>query len=274
MYITPRYREHYEQLPFEEFSADLVSMLLSRMRLFIDVGAHYGFYALLAGKRDSSLEVIACEPTPETCKVLARNVALNGLKNVSVQQIALSDKDGTASFNISLSSDSCGFHANPVALPLRQVEVVAKRMDSLLADHVACPTLVKMDTEGHELAVLRGLSNTLARFPDLQLLIEFNPLMQKAAGYPEEALLSHLQALGFTVCLLDEKERRAIRVDSQEQLSELVKITGYANLYCLRLPPGITKLTQQPSIAHVIESPRVWRIEARDLTIQGWCLGD
>ena len=84
MYITPRYREHYEQLPFEEFSADLVSSLLSRTRLFVDVGAHYGFYALLAGKRGSSLEVIACEPTPETCKVLALNVALNGLKNVSV----------------------------------------------------------------------------------------------------------------------------------------------------------------------------------------------
>ena len=274
MYITPRYREHYEQLPFEEFSADLVSMLLSRMRLFIDVGAHYGFYALLAGKRDSGLEVIACEPTPETCKVLAMNVAVNELKNVSVHQIALSDKDGTASFNISLSSDSCGFHPNPVALPLRQLEVVTKRLDSLLAERAPCPTLIKMDTEGHELAVLRGLSSSIERFPDLQLLIEFNPMMQTAAGYPEDALLSHLRALGFTVCLLEEKARCATRVNSQEQLSELVKITGYANLYCFRLAPGIKKCRQRRSLQHVIESPRVWKLQARDLTIQGWCLGD
>ena len=273
MYITPRYREHYEQLPFEEFSADLVSALLSRMRLFIDVGAHYGFYALLAGRRDSSLEVIACEPTPETFKVLAMNVALNGLKNVLLQQIALSDKDGTASFNISLSSDSCGFHPNPVALPLHQVEVVAKRLDSLLADHAPCPTLIKMDTEGHELAVLRGLSRTLARFPDLRLLIEFNPLMQKAAGYSENALLSHLHALGFTVCLLEEKERRATRVDSQKQLSELVEFTGYANLYCFRVVPGVKKLRRN-NLQYLIESPRVWKLQTRDLTIRGWCFGN
>ena len=274
MYITPRYREHYEQLPFEELSADLVSSLLSRTRLFVDVGAHYGFYALLAGKRDSSLEVIACEPTPETCKVLARNVALNELKNVSVQQIALSDTDGTASFNISLSSDSSGFHSNPVALPLRQLDVVTKRLDSLLAERAPCPTLIKMDTEGHELAVLRGLSSTIERFPDLRLLIAFNPMMQKAAGYPEEALLSHLRGLGFTVCLLEEKARHATYVASQQQLPELVKFTGYANLYCFRLAPRINGSKPRRNWQHLIESPRDWKLQARVLTIQGWCFGD
>lgn len=274
MYITPRYREHYEQLPFEEFSADLVSSLLSRTRLFVDVGAHYGFYALLAGKRGSSLEVIACEPTPETCKVLALNVALNGLKNVSVQQIALSDKDGTASYNISLSSNSCGFHPNPVAPPLRQLEVVTKRLDSLLAERARCPTLIKMHTEGHELAVLRGLSSSIDRFPDLQLLIEFNPMMQKAAGYPEDALLSHLQALGYTVFLLEEKARRAIRVNSQKQLFDLVKTTRYANIYCVRDASRIEKLRPRHCLQHVVESPQVWKLQARDLTIRGWCFGD
>ena len=274
MYITPRYREHYEQLPFEAFSADLVSMLLPRMRLFIDVGAHYGFYALLAGKRDSALEVIACEPTPETFKVLAMNVALNGLKNVSVRQIGLSDKDGAAAFNISLSSDSCGFHSNPVALPLRRVEVVTKRLDSLLAEHAPCPTLIKIDTEGHELAVLRGLSRTLERFPDLELLVEFNPLMQTAAGNSEDALLSHLRGLGFTAILLEETGRRMIHVDSQEQLSELVKVTGYANLHCFRAAPDVKERRRRGGVQHVIESPRLWKFEARALTIQGWCFGD
>jgi FkbM family methyltransferase len=273
MYVTPRYRQHYEELPFEEFSADLVSTLLEGIQLFVDVGAHYGFYTLLAAKQSSSLEVLSFEPTPETCQVLARNVALNGLKNVVVQQTALSDKDGRASFNISLSSDSCGFHPNPLALPLRQLEVAAKSLDSLLAGRAPCPTLVKMDTEGHELAVLQGLSSTIARFPELQLLIEFNPLMQKAAGYAEDALLSHLQTLGYKVFLLDEKTREATCVTSQPQLTRLVQTTGYGNIFCTRISPPPANGSPR-CLVHGIDFPQAWKFRARDATIRGWCLGE
>jgi FkbM family methyltransferase len=274
MYVTPRYRHHYEELPFEETSADLVTGLLVRARLFIDVGAHYGFYTLLAAKKDNSLEVIACEPTPETCKVLAINVALNELKNVSVHQIAVSDKDGAATFNVSLSSDSCGFHANPEALPLRQVEVATRTLDSLLKDHAPCPTLIKIDTEGHELAVLRGLSATLQRFPDLQLLVEFNPLMQRAAGFADDALVSHIEAAGYNIFLANESARSVIRVKTYKQLCKLVGPTGYANLYCVRPEQIIEPSGNCAGLKHGIESPRVWKVEARDLAIRGWCFGE
>src|SRR5438132_1468819 len=50
---------------------------------FIDVGAHVGFFALLAAKRSGgSLRVLAFEPQPVRYQLLLENVAANGLKNV------------------------------------------------------------------------------------------------------------------------------------------------------------------------------------------------
>jgi len=191
-----------------------------------------------------------------------------------VHQIALSDRDGEAAFNVSLSSDSCGFHANPEAQPLRQIPVAARTLDSLLAQHEPCPTLIKMDTEGHELAVLNGMSGTLKRFTDIQFVIEFNPLMQRAAGHAEEAMLGHLESIGYTAFLLNESSRSMIRITTQEQLSGLVASTGYANLYCIR-PEQIVQSSRGGQILrHTIESPRVWKIKTRDVAIRGWCFGD
>jgi FkbM family methyltransferase len=274
MYVTPRYRQHYAELPFEESSADLVTRLMARARLFIDVGAHYGFYALLAGKSESRPEVIACEPTPETCKVLAMNVALNHLANVAVEQVAMSDQDGTSTFNISISSDSCGFHANPEAQPVNRVEVKTQRLDSLLATRPPCPVLIKIDTEGHELAVLQGLSASLERFTDIQLLVEFNPMMQKAAGRDEGALLSWLQSSQYTVFHLDEASRAMTRIEGQEQLSLLVGPAGYTNLYCLRTGRAAPADAKASALHHHIEQPVQWKLRDREVLVQGWCFGD
>jgi FkbM family methyltransferase len=276
MYVTPRYRQHYEELPFEPFSADLVGKQLVHTRLFIDVGAHYGFYSLLAGKRDPTLEVIAFEPTPETCRVLERNVALNGLRNVAIHQVAVSDRDGSMPFNVSLSSDSCGFYPNPQAMPLRQVEVMTRLLDTVLAGHPPCDTLIKIDTEGHELAVLKGAAATIARFPDVRFLVEFNPLMQGAAGYDQSALLAAIHGMGYTASFLDETSGQVTAVENQGQLAELAHARGYGNLYCRRrppLPPSSRNGTGK-SLRFVIESPRRWKLDQRNLTIQGWCFGE
>jgi FkbM family methyltransferase len=274
MYVTPRYKLHYQELAFEEFSADFLSRMMGQARLFIDVGAHYGFYALLAARQNRGLEVMALEPTPETCQLLKRNIALNRLKNVAVHQIALSDKDGEVAFNVSLASDSCGFHPNPEAPPVRQISVASRRLDSLLAQHEPCPTLLKMDTEGHELAVLKGMTGTLERFPDIQLVIEFNPLMQRAASHAESDLLSYLKSIDFAAFFLDESSRLMIPIESQEQLSGLVASTGYGNVYCARSNRIGQFSHGRQKLQHNIDSPQAWKIESREVLIRGWCFGN
>jgi len=78
-----------------------------------------------------------------------------------------------------------------------QIEVDTMTIDTLPRDHAPCPTVIKMDTEGHELKVLEGMKDTLARFRDLSLVVEFNPKMLKRAGHAPVDLLEKLERLGF-----------------------------------------------------------------------------
>jgi hypothetical protein len=48
MHVTPRFQSHYLEQHYERFTADLISRISRRAGLFVDVGAHYGFFSLLA----------------------------------------------------------------------------------------------------------------------------------------------------------------------------------------------------------------------------------
>lgn len=233
MYVTPRYRLHYEERRFESFTADLLARILTRARLFIDVGAHYGFFTLLAATGNRDLEIIALEPTPETCAVLERNVQHIGASNVSIRRVAVSDSAGSAPYTIASTSDNCGFYSHPNSPPLRTIEVETTTIDALLKDRPPCPAVVKIDTDGHELAILKGMSETLQRFSDVTLIIEFNPKMQRASGHEPEVLLNELDRFGFAAFLLDDQERRAYRLKPDSDWSQLMDPLGYANLYCV-----------------------------------------
>src|SRR5262249_42566118 len=143
------------------------------------------------------LDAIAIEPTPESFEVLARNVAELGTQRIALHRLAASDRDGSRPYIVSLSSDNCGFYPHPAAPPLRSLDVETTTVDALLAGREPCPIVIKIDTEGHELAVLAGMAGTLRRFHDAILVVEFNPAMARAAGERPERLLEELDRLGF-----------------------------------------------------------------------------
>lgn len=235
MLVTPRYREHLVARRYEPFAADLVAAAAPRTGVFVDVGAHYGFFSLLAAHRNPELEILACEPVPETLEVLRRGFALNGLSPDSALGLAVSDRVGRAELQISLSSDNCSFYSHPNAPPIRSLEVATTTVDALLADRTPSPLFVKIDTDGHELAVLAGMRDTLGRFEESTLLVELNPKMQRAAGHTPDELPATLDDLGFDAFLLDEERRLAYRLrkpaDWRDRISDE---TSYANLYCVR----------------------------------------
>ena len=233
MYVTPRYRMHYERELYEPLTADLLTSILRRTELFLDVGASYGFFAMLASTKHAELDIIAVEPTPVTCEVLARNVRLLDRSKIEVRQVAISDFVGRAQFNVALASDSCGFYEHPNAATIRSIEVETTTVDALLKNRQPCPLVVKIDTEGNELAVLKGMAETLNRFPDLKMIVEFNPATLQAAGVEPPALLRYLDRLGFTVYMIDDNRRRFYRMTPAADWTALM-MYGYSNLYCVR----------------------------------------
>ena len=121
---------------------------------FWDVGAHAGFFTLLAARivgRTGNVE--AFEPMPGNRRRLAIAVELNGATNVRVHDCAVSDRAGDATLYGSSASVTWSLVAESGASDA--VSVATRTLDSL-AQSLPPPDVLKVDAEGSELAVLRG----------------------------------------------------------------------------------------------------------------------
>jgi len=131
--------------------------------LVADVGAHHGYFSLLLSHRVGDRgKVYAFECLPENADIAARNVALNGLKNVDVIRKAVGSRSGT----VEIVNNSGGIlgQRGPGVRPL-EAEMIS--LDEFFAGRV--PDLLKVDVEGYEFDVLEGASRCLAARPKIAL---------------------------------------------------------------------------------------------------------
>ena len=70
MFVQQSRAPMLEDGSFEPFTSDLLASVVGRARLFVDVGAHCGFYTLLVGTGNPEMEIISLEPVPENFAIL------------------------------------------------------------------------------------------------------------------------------------------------------------------------------------------------------------
>ena len=233
MFIPRRFVNHYILKKFEPLTAALFRQAIRRGSVVLDIGAHVGFYSLLAA-REAGPEghVFAFEPGPDNFPVLQRNLHLNGNRNVSAVRLAAGAEVTRRTLLLSDSSDLHGFYPNPFSpasrgsWPVRCVTV-----DSFLGTRLGDG--VKMDVEGAEPEVLAGMRATLASGRRLVLFVEMSPACLRAAGHSPADLLGILMDAGFSVAWIEERAGRIVPVPSREFVPSQDTF-GYANLYCVR----------------------------------------
>ncbi len=125
-----------------------------------DVGAHLGWHAVVAASVTPSVTVEAFEPHPTVAERLREVAAATG-KDIAVHEVALGDRDDTVAF----SSDPAPAArvADSQATPVEStIDVEQARGDSLVAaDTAAPPNVLKIDAEGADADVLRGVRETI-----------------------------------------------------------------------------------------------------------------
>lgn len=143
--------------------------------VFVDVGANIGYFSVYAGLCvGDSGRVHAIEPDPDNAALLAANLELNGLSNAKVHRTAVADFTGEATlyqgeFNAGAHSLVQKDGLGPGA------EVPVTTLDRLLADEPKVK-LLKIDVQGAEISVLRGMKEMLSdseRRP--AIIMEFSP---------------------------------------------------------------------------------------------------
>lgn len=128
--------------------------------IVFDIGAHVGYYTLLAARRvGPGGYVYAFEPLPRNSAFLDRHIQINHLSNVTSYQVAVSDQSGSAHFGGGQSSSTGRITSNG------ELEVRAATLDDMLdSGEVTPPSVMKIDVEGAEAAVLRGGQRLLAQY--------------------------------------------------------------------------------------------------------------
>lgn len=145
--------------------AKYMPRMLNPDSIFIDIGANFGFYSLIAGGRIECGSVIAFEPMPTIFESLRRTIEANRYKHIIPVNLAMSDASGTASLIINPHNFGGHSIASRVREGVEHVEVQMQSFSEWLEanDEVdqSSITLIKIDVEAAEERVVRGLSGFL-----------------------------------------------------------------------------------------------------------------
>jgi FkbM family methyltransferase len=141
--------------------------------VFLDIGANIGYFSIAIGNRlKRSGKVFAVEPHPTLTNLIERSVQLNSLEAVvQIFQCAVSDQEGALDLFYPDDHLGKGSSTRNADEQGRCLSVHAHRLDSLLPQDVVVD-LIKIDVEGHELSVLRGMHEVLQRSPNVKVLFE------------------------------------------------------------------------------------------------------
>jgi FkbM family methyltransferase len=185
------------------YEPDLTALLQRYLRLtdgdvFLDVGANLGWYGLLVGRtQPPGVRIICFEPDPDTFELLRHNIEMNGLSRIEPHQVAISDVS-TRRLLFRYSDKNTGRHS---LLPINdggEIEVESTTLADFCARERVEPErvrLIKIDVEGYESFVLRGMNEMLPAVP--AILAEYSPRYMQRGGIAIADYLDPMFGSGF-----------------------------------------------------------------------------
>jgi FkbM family methyltransferase len=190
---------------FEAPESELVSRLVRRGDTCIDAGSHVGYYTcLLARLVGDTGRVYAFDANPQACATANRNLSLNGLTCAEVFHTALSDHEGSLPFHISSDEQTGLSSVGSITTSKQTIQVTCGRLETFLhnrgIEHIR---LLKIDVEGSEEMVLRGLGRFLISHPTDFILVELYDERLQVMNTCTEKVKEILQNAGYRAWTYD-----------------------------------------------------------------------
>jgi FkbM family methyltransferase len=217
---------HLARGDYEVLSREVFREELGRSDVVADVGAHIGFYSLLAARTAPHATVVAFEPDPYNAAALRINVRRAGAHNVRVVERAVTDRVGRATFRQSRATIGSSLVPRVGFGPTRDIQVDTTTLDSELGDLSGRRLLLKLDVEGAERAALGGASGSLTGAAAVTAIVEVNPRALEQAGTTPHELIADLEAFGLSLRYVDEAANRLRALDSEPEKGNLVGERG------------------------------------------------
>ena len=169
----------------------------------MDVGANIGYFSVLASQLVGPQgRVVAMEASETFTERLEQNAGLNDCSNIRTVHTAVSDKQQTLTFILASSANMGANSIVPYDGPAESTfEIEAFPLpDVLEADEIATARVIKVDVEGAEGSVVRGMVPLLERLrDDAEITVEVTPERMEQLGDSVEELLDSMRGAGFNV---------------------------------------------------------------------------
>lgn len=189
------------------YEAPVAHALTENLRqggVFYDIGANIGYFTMLAARQVGPVgRVCAFEPVARNAAAIVRSARLNGFGNIDVFEKAAGARGGVAELNLAHHIGGAML-ASIGAPPDRSgsVEVDVVTIDDFAdARGLPPPSLVKIDVEGAELEVLRGMTETLRSHAPV-LIVELDDATASGLEEKTRALGDLLAGLEYTLAPL------------------------------------------------------------------------
>ncbi len=154
-------------------------------RVFVDVGANLGWFTINAARwLAPSGTVVAIEPVPALFEQLNQQLDLNALENVRAVNEAVSEKAGWVRIDVG-PREHTGLSRVVAENGFREGAIRARSLAEMLSDNeISRCRVVKIDVEGSEYGVVKGMHELLAMMPpDVEVIVEVGPAR---ASSPED----------------------------------------------------------------------------------------
>lgn len=197
----------------EPAATDYFMKIINKDDIILDIGANIGYYVLIGAKR--AKKIYAVEPVPENFQNLNLNLKLNNYSNVETYQIALGDKIGEQEMYLSTKSNWHSFY-KPANF-IKTIKIKMDTVDNFLKDKIT-PTFVRMDVEGYETAIIKGMPETLKKIKKMFIEVHSEILSDQET----RELLDTIQKAGFSPELIAKYDRPGLsRILSNNHIDKI-----------------------------------------------------
>lgn len=222
----------------ERLMTNLFTKLVTEGMIAVDIGAHVGYYTLLAARAVGDEGKVFCfEPEPSNYILLLKNIEENNCNNVVPVQKAVTNTTG--SIKLFMAKDPSGHSIRSDNPHQKAIVVDSTTLDDFFTGRKHPIHVIKIDVEGAEMAVLQGMRNVIAKNRQLNIFTEFNPRALTRAGFLPTEYFQMLVNCGFEIYVINE-QKQSLEPAEVNHVMKMCKSVEYVNLLCQRAQKELT----------------------------------
>ncbi len=224
---------------YETYNLDLFEAQLKPGMCVFDVGANIGLYTAIAAiKVGGSGRVVALEPDKTNCSFIKKTTTENSFENVDIHQKAAGDRCGVANLYI-CETNKADHRVYDNSNNRTNVEIEMVTLDSIFEGlAVKNVDVMKIDTQGFEYSVFRGMNKIILASPQIKIFMEFWPWGLIQAGESPLNFLNEIKKQGFVISEIDSDTKQIKEVINLNLIAGKTLERQHSDLF---LEKGISK---------------------------------